>query len=425
MEQAITAFNAAARAAASRPRAEQSDARRQAADQALATLGVENLTLEQIEQLNGARIIASAGEMKTAVEARLEALSQPATAEGARAMAMRVSMMSPAGLRNEDEWKQFGVTVRDKMIATMRHPGLPEALKQGKGTEFLRAAQMMDPSALAGSSFADDLEKVLGMEIAPGAAAMLPAAYDAVSAEEAGTPAAQRERVRTGILAHLDKAMSDASTNDRVKASMTRARAYLDGAYARGELVGHQAPELNFTWTNFSGDNQPTKLSDLKGKVVVLDFWATWCGPCVVSFPQVRDLVKAYEGYDVVVLGVTSLQGSSTKWENGRPVGREDTTDNPEKEYELMKEFVTSLNMTWPVAFSTQEVFNPDYGVRGIPHVAIIDANGVVRHRGLHPASEPEKKHEMINALLKEAGKPFPGADKPAEAKGETEEAGS
>ena len=48
----------------------------------------------------------------------------------------------------------------------------------------------------------------------------------------------------------------------------------------------------------------------MKGNVVVVDFWATWCGPCVGSFPQVKELVEYYKGYNVTVLGLTSPQGA-------------------------------------------------------------------------------------------------------------------
>jgi hypothetical protein len=70
-----------------------------------------------------------------------------------------------------------------------------------------------------------------------------------------------------------------------------------------------------------------------------------------------------------------------------------------QKEMTLMNEFMKDMNVTWNVAFSKQNVFNPDFGINGIPHVAILDPNGVVRFRGLHPASDAKKKHEMIDGL--------------------------
>jgi thiol-disulfide isomerase/thioredoxin len=170
---------------------------------------------------------------------------------------------------------------------------------------------------------------------------------------------------------------------------------------ARDSLVGSPAPELNFTW---SSGAPIKKLSDLKGKVVVLDFWATWCGPCVSSFPQVRELTAHYAGSDVVVLGVTSLQGNIM----GLEPARIDTRNDPAREKELMKTYVKAKDITWNVVFSEEPVFNEAYGVTGIPHMAIVAPDGKVRHTGMHPAEPHATKVEKIDALLKEFGKPLP-----------------
>jgi thiol-disulfide isomerase/thioredoxin len=168
-------------------------------------------------------------------------------------------------------------------------------------------------------------------------------------------------------------------------------------------LVGSPAPELNFTWASRSGFK---KLSDLKGNVVVLDFWATWCGPCIASFPQVREKVEHFKGFPVVVLGVTSLQGAV----HGLPGGKIDTKDNPQKEYDLMPQFMKEKNMTWDVAFSAENVFNPDYAIQGIPYVAIIAPDGTVRHTGLHPGNKAADISGKITAILKEFNLPVPAA---------------
>jgi len=122
----------------------------------------------------------------------------------------------------------------------------------------------------------------------------------------------------------------------------------------------------------------------------------------------VRELVERYKGYDVVILGVTSVQGNSVVWEGGKPKDRIDTKGNTEKEYELMGAFMKDMDMTWPVVFSEEAVFNPEYGVNGIPHVAIIDTNGKLRFRGLHPANPLPQKADKIDSLLKEAGLKVP-----------------
>ncbi|MEO7413684.1 MAG: TlpA disulfide reductase family protein, partial [Opitutaceae bacterium] len=177
-------------------------------------------------------------------------------------------------------------------------------------------------------------------------------------------------------------------------------------AAVQAALIGKPAPELNFKWSSREGLKT---LSELKGKVVILDFWATWCGPCVASFPNVRELVEHYKDRDVVVLGVTSIQGSII----GLGAAAIDTRNDPAKEFALMKDYIKAKEITWPIAFSTQEVFNPDYGIRGIPYIAIIAPDGTVRHTGLHPGIPAEEKYAKIDAILKEFGKKLPLATEP------------
>lgn len=170
------------------------------------------------------------------------------------------------------------------------------------------------------------------------------------------------------------------------------------------ELVGKAAPELKFKWSNRKG---LTTLSGLKGKVVVLDFWATWCGPCVQSFPNIKELTDHYKGYDVEVIGVTSIQGQIAGLE-AQPI---DCSGDEAKEEKLMGDFIKAKDINWTIAISEDDVFDPDYGVNSIPHMTIVGPDGKVAKNGIHPGMTPlEEKVAIIDKLLKDANLKTPPA---------------
>ena len=216
---------------------------------------------------------------------------------------------------------------------------------------------------------------------------------------EAGAPYSEdliNLRTRLTKLAYSGRESAD----EKTKVRWDRLINLLESRSMQGPIVGSQATPLTIDWCS---DDTIKSWDDLKGKVVVIDFWATWCPPCNASFPNVRKLKTHYEGYSVVVLGVTSLQGRHIG-----PDGPIDTKNDTDKERTLMPEFIKRKDLTWPIVFTQQPAHNTDYGVVGIPHVTIIDPDGTVRYNALSPFEPLEEKAAKIDAILKEFKLPAP-----------------
>lgn len=122
------------------------------------------------------------------------------------------------------------------------------------------------------------------------------------------------------------------------------------------------------------------KLSDLKGKVVLVDFWATWCGPCRQSIPMVQKLYEKHRAEGFEVMGVAL-----------------------ERDEAGVRAFARDMGMTYstgiPVNVETLQAYRPD----SIPTMALVDRKGQIRLREVGFASETEAKLErVIKKLLLE-----------------------
>ncbi len=133
-------------------------------------------------------------------------------------------------------------------------------------------------------------------------------------------------------------------------------------------LIGKPAPEvLAARWL----DGQPVKLSDLRGKVVLVDFWAMWCAPCVAAFPHFREWQSKYAGKGFELVGVTRFYGRSDE--------KEDL--NREQEWQALQAFKRKYQLAYPCAVGKMDDVTNDerYGVTGLPTTILIDRRGNVR----------------------------------------------
>src|SRR5262249_21333516 len=155
---------------------------------------------------------------------------------------------------------------------------------------------------------------------------------------------------------------------------------------ARPELVrARMVPPFSVTTV----DGRKISVDDLQGKVVLLDFWATWCAPCRDALPHIQQVAKKFKDEPLVILSV-SLDRDERSW----------------------KGFIEKHEMNWP-QYRDGGFTGPIakmFGVNAIPHTFTIDADGVVQEEHIGDASIEGKLKKLI-ARAHEAETP-PGASK-------------
>ena len=147
-------------------------------------------------------------------------------------------------------------------------------------------------------------------------------------------------------------------------------------------------------------DQTPGKLSDLRGRVVLLDFWAFWCGPCRYTFPKLKAWHEKYRGDGLVILGVTNYFGEI----EGHNVTRS-------QELTYLREFKKKNHLPYGFVIADSHVNDMNYGVFSIPMSFLIDRRGAVRFIAAGSSeAQTAALGKMIKKLLDEPVKGANGA---------------
>jgi thiol-disulfide isomerase/thioredoxin len=137
-------------------------------------------------------------------------------------------------------------------------------------------------------------------------------------------------------------------------------------------------PAPDFTLQSSTGEN--VRLAEQRGQVVMLNFWASWCGPCRKEMPLLDEMSKRYSAAGFVLYGVNV---------------EEDNTD--------AKKLLKELGVSFPVLFDTESKASSLYNVDAMPTTVVIDKKGEIRYvnRG-YKAGDENKYRDQIRELIKE-----------------------
>ena len=147
---------------------------------------------------------------------------------------------------------------------------------------------------------------------------------------------------------------------------------------AEAFAVGLREEAPDFTLKSLEGSN--LRLEEYRGQVVLINFWASWCGPCRQEMPVLDRLHHRYEDTGFAVLGI-NVEGDSGS----------------------AREIVDKTNVTFPILFDDEQKVSELYSLEAMPSTVVVDRDGVIRyiHRGYKPGDEA-KYVEVVKELIRE-----------------------
>jgi len=145
------------------------------------------------------------------------------------------------------------------------------------------------------------------------------------------------------------------------------------GCSAQGSQVGELAPD--FQLPNLEG--QSISLSDFRGEPVLVNFWASWCGPCIYEMPFIQEVYEEWSASGLVVLAINKGESLSTA-----------------------KDFMQSDNYSFPVLLDISQDVALEYNIRGIPTTFFIDKDGIIQAIKVGAFSSRAEIEMMLSEII-------------------------
>jgi thiol-disulfide isomerase/thioredoxin len=226
--------------------------------------------------------------------------------------------------------------------------------------------------------------------------------YSGLASAYASSIARSDPDAATTVLEQASKVLDAIETEDTnltnaiggFRKSTERIQKVIETSRALLALHGQDAPAWDAAqWVH----GEPTTQQDMLGKVVLLDFWAVWCGPCIATFPHLRHLEEAYGDKGLRIIGVTKPYNFRWNEEESR-AERSEGEESLESELAMLEKFLEHHQLKHrSMVTPNDSSMSSNYLVTGIPHAVLIDKMGKIR---MVKIGSGEKNAEDIESMV-------------------------
>lgn len=293
--------------------------------------------------------------------------------------------------------------IDEQLAAAEKRPKTDAAAAVALGNALrmkLQLAELGEERAAAAGRYFDFIES--RWDAGSGSSEFVVMAGEAVSMKAGGMVSTGKFEDAEKLLATWQERFKELKSEDAlVKSAAARnvstfgsLRTRLEAERKRAALIGTpHFPILEAAWLN----GTPLKPEELRGKVVLLDFWAVWCGPCIATFPHLREWNDKYADKGLVIIGVTRHYQYGWDAEAKRPKREEDLSESAENAATL--EFLKHHELKHRIAVMPDGDLSAKYLVSGIPQAVLIDRDGSIR---LIRVGSGEANAAQLEAMIKQ-----------------------